>query len=272
MDLINARRQCHHAVQLNTRLARGFIPAKTDDSHTTLAWLRIPGRGDTGTLAGQWADSPSGRFRLAFGMTDLTMHLLDASGSATDAFSLDGRTWKEAQAWLGAQLKARGLDPAPLSEPLHFSLDDHPLAHGARFSLTGSEAQFQALGQHYANASAVLEEIRTHEPRASVVLCWPHHFDIATLITLSGGRESASTIGVGLSPGDHNYPDPYYYVSPWPYPEPNRLRALKSGGFWNTNEWTGAVLLAGSLGLDSIRAFLADAIGGLEEVGASAGR
>jgi hypothetical protein len=272
MDLTNARQQCHHAVQLNTHLARGFIPAKADDSHTSLVWLGVPGSGNAGALTGQPVDSPSGRFRLALIMASLTVRILDAAGGSNDTFSLDDRTWKETQAWLAAQLKGRGLNPAPLSEPLHFSLDDHPLAHGARFSLTGAEDQFQALALHYAHAAALLEAIRATEPRASATACWPHHFDIATRITLSRESETPRTIGVGLSPGDHNYPDPYYYVAPWPYPEPVRLRALKNGGFWNTHEWTGAVLSAGSGRPDSIRAFLLDAIGGLEEIGASAGR
>ena len=30
-ELVEARLQCHHAVQINTRLARGFVPAKADD-------------------------------------------------------------------------------------------------------------------------------------------------------------------------------------------------------------------------------------------------
>ena len=36
-ELVEARLQCHHAVQINTRLARGFVPAQADDSHTSLS-------------------------------------------------------------------------------------------------------------------------------------------------------------------------------------------------------------------------------------------
>ena len=265
MDLIDARLQCHRAIQMNTRLARGFIPAKADDSHTSLAFLETPGSGDNGALAGQSVDSPSGPFRLAVSLASLTAQILDASGAPIGAFFFDGHTEAEAQSGLAAHLRARGLDPAPLAEPLHFSLDDHPLAHGARFSLSGAEPQFQALARHYANAAKLLEEIRVRDPRASAVACWPHHFDIATLMDLSGDGDSARAIGVGLSPGDHNFPDPYYYVTPWPYPDPARLWPLTSGGFWNTREWTGAVLPAGSLTQDSIRPFLAETLAVLAE-------
>jgi len=264
MDLNNARQQCHHAVQVSTRFARGFIAAKDDDSHTSLAWLTVPGTCNSGKLAGQWADSPSGRFRLALSMANLTIQILDASGAQLSSFPLDGRTFDEAQSWLAECLTARGLDPGPLSVPLHFQLDDHPLTHGARFALAGAETEFNALAQQYATAATLFEERRAAEPRAAAVCCWPHHFDIATLITLSGSGEQARTIGVGFSPGDHSHAEPYYYVSPWPYPEPARLRVLKSGGSWNVLGWPGAVLLARSLPKESIRAFLDEAVGTLE--------
>jgi len=76
------------------------------------------------------------------------------------------------------------------------------------------------------------------------VRCWPHHFDIATLIALDPGMnpETARSIGVGLSPGDAGRPHPYFYVTLWPYPKDRELPALEGGGVWNTEGWTGAVL------------------------------
>ena len=44
-----------------------------------------------------------------------------------------------------------------------------------------------------------------------------------------------------MSPGDGSYPQPYFYVSPWPYPEGSALPALASGK-WHTEVWVGAVL------------------------------
>jgi hypothetical protein len=193
-------------------------------------------------------------------MANLTFLILDAAGAPTGTLPLDGCTFDEAQAWLARNILDRGLDPAALSRPLHFQLDDHPLAHGARFTLADAAAQFEALAGYYATAAGLFEELRASEPRAADVRCWPHHFDIATLITLSRSGEEARTIGIGLSPGDHTFGEPYYYVSPWPYPEPAKLQQLKSGGFWNTVDWTGAVLLAQSLPKDSIRTFLAEAV------------
>jgi len=50
------------------------------------------------------------------------------------------------------------------------------------------------------------------------------------------------TIGVGLSPGDASYNEPYWYVSPSPYPDTTSLPALDGNGFWHSQHWVGAVL------------------------------
>jgi hypothetical protein len=79
------------------------------------------------------------------------------------------------------------------------------------------------------------------------VRCWPHHFDIATLLPgpAAGGGAQQRTIGVGLSPGDASYGEPYWYVTPWPYPPPpEQLPALPGGGAWHRRGWFGAVLTA----------------------------
>ena len=41
-------------------------------------------------------------------------------------------------------------------------------------------------------------------------------------------------IGVGLSPGDTYYAEPYWYVSPYPYPGLEDLPVLDGSGFWHT--------------------------------------
>ena len=53
-----------------------------------------------------------------------------------------------------------------------------------------------------------LEGLVAVTPHASEVRCWPHHFDIATLIEVVGatGAEPAHTIGAGMGPGDQYVP------------------------------------------------------------------
>ena len=45
-----------------------------------------------------------------------------------------------------------------------------------------------------------------------------------------------------MTPGDAARPCPYFYVTPWPYPQGRELPPLDGEGVWNTEGWTGAVL------------------------------
>jgi hypothetical protein len=166
-----------------------------------------------------------------------------ANSGTGGTLPLSGKTMGDAKSWLAGLLRGRGMEPAPLEKPPHFELDDHPLLHGAKFSIDGREPSFRQLSDYYHDAFLVLRALADANAGASGVRCWPHHFDIATL--LPGGRPGLENIGVGLSPGDQRYADPYFYVSPWPYPA-GVLPALASG-FWHTAGWTGAVLPSGSI-------------------------
>jgi hypothetical protein len=78
---------------------------------------------------------------------------------------------------------------------------------------------------------------------ASSVRCWPHHFDIAILLTVAPGK----TVGLGLSPGDSSYAEPYWYVTPYPYPKNPELPPLPEGGRWHTEGFFAAVLRGSDL-------------------------
>jgi len=65
---------------------------------------------------------------------------------------------------------------------------------------------------------------------------------MATLIALDDGDpERARSIGVGLSAGDLSYPEPYYYVTPWPYPADSDLPSLGELGLWHRDGFVAAI-------------------------------
>jgi hypothetical protein len=98
------------------------------------------------------------------------------------------------------------------------------------------------------------------------VRCWPHHFDIATLIDRGAAADkTARSVGVGMEPGDDSYAEPYYYVNAYPPPAAGAmLPALAGDGSWHTAGWFGAVLpgsrLARSGQHDQVAAFLGSAV------------
>jgi hypothetical protein len=221
--LTEAREQCHHAVQINTRLARGFTQEQADDSHTSLSW-----NASAGALIGQ----PAGGFRLGIRIADLTLVLYGAEGGEPSSFALDGRTLDDAMTWLEGRLVEAGLDPSPLRKPLHFTLEPHALQEGGTFRQKGIETELAELAKWYGDAALCLGKV------SSPVRCWPHHFDLATQVTVEKG-----SIGAGMSPGDASYAQPYFYLSPWPYPAAEELPPLELG-HWHTAGWVGAVLTA----------------------------
>lgn len=92
------------------------------------------------------------------------------------------------------------------------------------------------------------------KPGPSAVRCWPHYFDIATYVQLEAGNaETARGIGVGMSPGDESYRQPYFYVNPWPHLDAADLPDAPDPGHWHTNGYVGAVATAEQiLSLDDI--------------------
>jgi hypothetical protein len=119
----------------------------------------------------------------------------------------------------------------------------HPVDSGAPFR--PSKKHLAEISNWFRNAALVLNELSNDEEGASEVRLWPHHFDMATLIAIDADQsvESARSINVGLSPGDTEADEPYWYVSPWPYPEEKSLPEVTVGS-WTTIDWTGLILSA----------------------------
>jgi hypothetical protein len=97
---------------------------------------------------------------------------------------------------------------------------------------------------------------------ASDVRLWPHHLDVAMLVTVNEDLrdpERSRTVSLGLSPGDAGIAVPYLYVTPSPYPAERPTPTLRSGR-WNTEGWYGAVLEAPDVtDQATVDAFLRDA-------------
>lgn len=234
-DLVDARLQLHHAAQIAVSAAISYIPARSDDSHTALTWS---------TRARALTTEPittARPLRIAVRVEDLTLQSLDENNVAMQSFALPGRMIAEGHAWLGQVVAQAGLDSARLTSRKHYTIPAHPVASGSAFSL-GARNEFVELSNYLSNAAGLLEELVRTTPGASAVRTWPHHFDIATLIELPG--EPRRTVGIGQSPGDDSYAEPYWYIGPYPYPPIDNLPALAGGGHWHTKGWVGAALPA----------------------------
>jgi hypothetical protein len=234
--LAAARVQLHHAAQVADAAALTLLPREPDDSQTSFAWDSTLGALAARPLPG------AGGLRVALRVADLAL-LAVADGAVAATYPLDGRAQADALAWVQARVTAAGGDGARVTMRRHFEIPGaapdaaHPWSLG-----DGEGAAFRELAAWYANADALLRAVAAEEPGAGPVTCWPHHFDIATLIEEPRGADGRRyTVGVGLSPGDEYYAEPYLYVGPYPHPEAPALPPLPVG-HWNAQGWFGAAL------------------------------
>lgn len=231
-ELSQARLQLHWAAQLVSAPGTTLLPPQSGHRHTNLVWDCA-----LDVLAGRPVGEASVRAALVF--ESLELALLDGTLERA-SLALPGITLQDALRWLSGHIAGS----RTLALPEH-EMPAHPVGHGVPFAAGGTDARTE-LAAWFANGAATVQDAVAREPAASPVRCWPHHFDVASLIALDPDRddEQARTIGIGLSPGDDSYDQPYFYVTPWPYPEPSELPTLEAGARWRTEGWTGAVLTA----------------------------
>lgn len=234
--LADARAQLHHCVQFVSGFGISYLPPAGDDSHTSMTW-------DAARAA--LVSAPHAGVRVGLRLADLTLLVL-RENAADVALPAHGISRERLHDRLRAVLADAGLDASRYTLTKHFEIPTHPVAEGARFDLTDVSA-FAELSASYANAARLLAPIGAARG-GSAVACWPHHFDIATLIAVGEGR----TTGAGLAPGDTYYDEPYFYVNAYPPPPRDALAdAPSGGGHWHTSDWIGGVLPGSRLAGDA---------------------
>lgn len=237
-----ARAAAHWAAQIVAAAGWTLVAPEPDHSHGTLEWV-----GPAAGLLGVEVDRDGRTARAGLRLRDLTLLALSGKSPARDELPLAGQTLDTGMTWLGGALaRILGVDLPRLERPRH-ELPADPIGDGAPFGRP-EIAALEELAAWFSSADRVLRAIAASTRGASPVRCWPHHFDLATLIRLDGAdapAEAARSIGVGLSPGDGSYAEPYWYVTPWPAPARGETPALPHGR-WHTQGWFGAVLPATS--------------------------
>src|SRR5499427_5498574 len=125
----------------------------------------------------------------------------------------------------------------------------HAVAQGAAYGPAGLSDALAELAAWFGNAAvslgAIHRQMLGRKLAASPLRCWPHHFDLATLTTLTArNADTTGYVGAGLSPGDEYYDEPYFYVSVYPEPDPAALPSLPMLGHWHLRDFMAAVATA----------------------------
>lgn len=239
-DLVSDRIQLHYAVQFIAAVGAALGQPQSDGSQVSLDWDEsLPG------FVGK--PIPKTQVKLALLPGSLTSVILK-DGAAIATLPLAGQTMQQALDWHKTELAKLGVatDVIKLLEYPPDDFPDHPLAAGASFE-PGNATGREAVAAYFSQTRPLLAKIVAENPAAAAIAIWPHHFDMATLMTYSGETEADTKyLGVGLSPGDPSYAEPYWYITPYPYPDLSDLPTL-SAGKWHTDHWVGAVLTASEI-------------------------
>jgi hypothetical protein len=233
--LTDARLQLHWAAQVISAAADGWLARRDDDGHTAMSW--DPARR---ALVGEPA--PSG---LAIALRPASLDLIAIHGQEVRATcSLAGATLASALAWADRQHAEAASSAVRNIAARDYDMPAHAVREGSAFTCDAPAlaeiADWYAAGVDALGGAAA-------GPGAIPLRVWPHHFDLGTIVYLDAAGERARQIGLGLSPGDVYYAEPYFYVTPYPIRDDATFGPLAAGGVWRREGWTGAILLASSL-------------------------
>ncbi|MGI9543516.1 MAG: DUF5996 family protein [Cyclobacteriaceae bacterium] len=236
--IAKVRDELHQALQLVGMVSRSFLPPDPSDVHATSQWLN-----QSQSLAGNLVTG-NHQLRMALRIVDTSLLFLDANEQVIDQFPLANEYYSDVVQWVSSKLADEGFDISKFNQHLPYQIP----AYDQNRSFTAFQDHILSeFSGYFKNAHNLLGEIRS-EYQSSTIVCWPHHFDIATLITLKPDPdpEKAKTIGLGLSPGDSYYDLPYFYLNTWPYLTKEQIQneTWSSAGTWHTKDWIGAVLPA----------------------------
>ncbi|MEQ9423041.1 MAG: hypothetical protein RJQ09_01390 [Cyclobacteriaceae bacterium] len=238
-SLNEAREQLHQASQIPAAVGRFYSEKVKDDHFANFTW-----NAELNLLQGHLVGQDF-HVRAALRMEDLTLVLLNEVDVEIGTFPLDAKTQTQALIWLEEYFEAKGMETTGFQINRPYEIPKYPQQSGGKFELQNPEL-FAELAAYFHNTNHVVWQVIKNEANASEINCWPHHFDIASLLTLSdtGDPETSISIGVGFSPGDEQYQEPYFYLTPWPYPDVAELPEGFGPGKWHTDGWVGAVLTA----------------------------
>ncbi|MFK7844108.1 MAG: DUF5996 family protein [Rhodothermales bacterium] len=238
--ITDARLQLHWAAQIIASVGYSFIAPEKDWSHVSLS----SHVSDEDYLLVSQPIVSAGGIRLGLRLANLSLVLLNDAFETRHTFALTGHRLEKGYEWLEQVVKAYlPADTDGRIKRTDHELPAHPVGASGLFD-SADTAAFQLLAAWYANAEQVLQNFRGSHAGASPVRCWPHHFDLASLLAFDpdSDPEEGRSLGVGFIPGDSGYEEPYIYVTPWPYPENPTLTELPAG-HWHQEGWFGAVLV-----------------------------
>ncbi len=239
--LERARIETHHAAQWLARIARAALSARADDSQMNLSWDDA-----RQTLFSRDLPAKDGIARMGLSFVEGSLVMVQY-GKVIARQDLLMQTERDIARWAEMQASQLGIDPLSFGYGFPYTLPAHAVQHGQPYGLRRNDPAVMELGRWFANADLLFQDIRAalphRRPGPTEARIWPHHYDLGLLLPLEeGDLERVPAVGVGLSPGDTLFNEPYFYVRPYPVNSFRTLPPLPAPAGWHTEQFTGAII------------------------------
>ncbi len=240
-NLLFAKNELHQAVQIVAGFPRNFLPKEDNDINASLKW----------DSKRKWMKTrffgPKNNIQLALNIKQYQIEIL-IEEMVFDSISLKGKKGKFIREWIIDKLKGVQVAFNNFDDNLPYSLDSIQYSQEHVFESIDDKAS-ELLTALYQNAWLSFKKYLDEEKITNAdINIWPHHFDIA--FSIASGTKS--TITYGMSPGDENIVEPYFYVSQWPFIRNLQISDLTPiVGSWQTENWTGLLLRVNEFTLEN---------------------
>ena len=168
------------------------------------------------------------------------------AGGGTLSEPLGGRSGRDLASVIADFLTDQGIEPGLVPE------DKKRESHDVTASGYSAEIA-DILGTALRSINAAMAAFRAPiAEETSEIHIWPHHFDLAMLWCPgekipgqdpADEESSDKQMNFGFGFGDAGIPEPYFYVTAYPLPDELPKLALPDGTVWQSDGFSGAVLL-----------------------------
>jgi hypothetical protein len=232
-EYIPVDQRIHLLCQMLAKANRNFVREIDDFSHTTLSFDVLGER-----ISSRWIKTGKTDLILVLNLNRFSYQWLDASYEVLQEIKISGKTISELQDELEGGLNDLGLGPNGFVKKLKYQIPDYDFANDPFTSFNQSELE---KWMHYRQmANDVGARFLKHLLKEDEIRIWPHHFDTGVYQEVN----DKIGIGFGLAAQDSLVDSPYYYISGYPLHGNINFRDLPElkYGYWETNDWKGAVL------------------------------
>ncbi|MCB1527802.1 MAG: hypothetical protein KDJ45_08885 [Hyphomicrobiaceae bacterium] len=206
--LAAALRQAHNGVHWLARFANSYVETNGSGDPTQLVWNASDGVIQTKPFLDEYA--------VELRVGPLELQFREQGRPVPHAVNFEERTPAHIEAWALVELLHRGIDRERFSKMLPYQAADVMTGDHEEHEADAYKTELAAIEKCLRLGTEVLLQLRQRdegsEAAGKPLTCWPQKFQIGYEMPLPPGS-GAESLKVGISPGDAEHSQPYFFVS-----------------------------------------------------------